>query len=86
MDVVPLRDDLGRTLVSALEEHAELYLNTQLILGKCSHPLYELHRPGVWKEIPPGSNAMFHQTPSWKWAGDMDTPSLEQPSGLISTS
>ncbi|KAH8979605.1 hypothetical protein EDB86DRAFT_632015 [Lactarius hatsudake] len=43
---------------------------------------YELLRPSVWKEIS-GGDAMFHQTPGWKWEGHMDTP--DQP-WLISTS
>jgi hypothetical protein len=42
----------------------------------------ELLRPSVWREIS-GGDAMFHQTPGWKWEGHMDTP--DQP-WLISTS
>ncbi|KAH9006661.1 hypothetical protein EDB83DRAFT_730001 [Lactarius deliciosus] len=43
---------------------------------------YELLRPNVWKEIS-GGDAMFHQTPGWKWEGHMDTS--DEP-WLISTS
>jgi hypothetical protein len=50
---------------------------------KTEDSTYELLRPGVWKEIS-GGDAMFHQTPGWKWEGHMDTP--DQPWGLISTS
>jgi hypothetical protein len=49
---------------------------------KTEDSTYELLRPGVWKEIS-GGDAMFHQTPGWKWEGHMDTP--DQP-WLISTS
>ena len=33
----------------------------------------ELIRPGVWREIS-GGDTTFHQTPGWKWEGDMDNP------------
>ncbi|KAI9454587.1 hypothetical protein BJY52DRAFT_1213664 [Lactarius psammicola] len=34
---------------------------------------YELLSLGVWKENSSG-DAMFHQTPGWKWEGHIDTP------------
>ena len=49
---------------------------------KTEDTTYELLRPSVWKELS-GGDAMFHQTPGWKWEGHMDTP--DQP-WLISTS
>ncbi|KAI9440238.1 hypothetical protein BJY52DRAFT_131749 [Lactarius psammicola] len=49
---------------------------------KTEDTTYELLRPGVWKEIS-GGDAMFHQTPGWKWEGHMDTPDQ---AWLISTS
>ena len=49
---------------------------------KTEDSTYELLRPSVWREIS-GGDAMFHQTPGWKWEGHMDTP--DQP-WLISTS
>src|SRR6266702_199063 len=49
---------------------------------KTEDTTYELLRPGLWKEIS-GGDAMFHQTPGWKWEGHMDTPDQ---AWLISTS
>jgi len=46
---------------------------------KAEDSTYEdLLRPGVWKEIA-GGDAMYHQTPGWKWEGHMDTPDQAWP-------
>ena len=45
-------------------------------------PRYELLRPSVWREIS-GGDAMFPQTPGWKWEGHVDNPDRPSP---ISTS